>query len=108
MYKCPNCGNEDKFICGLVNVHSTSRAKRIAIAYCEQCNKYYLYENINGKVTIEPDNDNNRIELTKQEAMELIEKMKSCMEPRDIECKCPVHKFIHSFVAKNEHRMITI
>lgn len=108
MYKCSNCGNEDKFLCGLVNVRSTSRARRIAIAYCEHCNKYYLYESVNGKIKVEPNSDISRIELTRQEAMELIEKMRSCMEPKDIECKCPVHKYIHSFVASNEDRLIAL
>lgn len=105
MYKCSACGFEDKFVCGLVNINFAGDPKRIYITYCENCNKYYFYESISAKVGGEPIR---KLELTKNEALELIEKMKCCLDPRDMECRCNVHKFINSFRVNNENRMIAV
>jgi hypothetical protein len=105
MYKCSACGLEDKFVCGLVNIYFTGGPKRTYITFCENCNKYYFYESFSVKFGGEPIR---RLELTKDEAMELIVKMKCCLDPKDMECKCNVHKFINSFRASNENRMIAV
>jgi hypothetical protein len=105
MYKCSACGLEDKFVTGLVNINSMGDPKRSYITFCEKCNKYYLYENISTQVGGKPFR---RISLTKDEAVELIVKMKCCTDPKDIECRCNVHKFIHNFRINNEHRMIAL
>lgn len=105
MYKCSVCESEDKVVCGLVNIGSTGGPKRLYITYCEQCNKYYFYESISARIGSEPIK---RLELTKEEAEELIIKMKSCADPRDTGCKCNTHKFIDRFSNSNEHRMVAV
>jgi hypothetical protein len=108
MYTCSACGCEDKFVCGLLNVTFTEGPKRIYITFCENCNTYYFYESFSAKISGEPGVPIKKIELTKAEALELIVKMKCCLEPKDVQCRCNVHKYINSFRLSNEHRMIAV
>lgn len=103
MYKCSACGSEDKLVYGLANTSFSGGPKRIYITFCASCNKYYFYESLTRKLD---ENFAGKIELTKEEAMELIVKMKSCNDPKDMECKCNVHRYINSFKITNLHRMI--
>jgi hypothetical protein len=108
MYKCSACGCEDKFVYGLLNTSFTEGPKRIYITYCEQCNSYYFYESFSKRIGGEPGQPIRKLELTRTEALELIVKMKCCSDPKDVECKCNIHKYINSFRLSNVHRMIAL
>jgi hypothetical protein len=105
MYKCSACGSEDKFVGGMISITSAGGPKRMYITYCSECNKYYFYETQGVKVGSEPVI---KMELTKEEAMELIVKMKCCSDPQDTSCRCGVHKFINSFRTINDHRVLAV
>lgn len=108
MYKCSSCGCEDKLVCGLVNISYTGGPIRIYITFCESCNTYYFYESFSRKISGEEGFPIRKLQITMEEALELIVKMKCCMDPKDIDCKCNVHKFINTFRLSNEHRMIAV
>ncbi len=108
MYKCNVCNCEDKFVCGLVNTSFNGGPKRIYITYCENCGRYFFYESFSRKISGEPGIPIRKIELTREEALELIVKMKCCSDPKDMDCKCNVHKYINTFRLSNEHRMIAV
>jgi hypothetical protein len=105
MYKCSPCGSKDKFVSGIIGVTSTGEAKRMYITHCSECNKYYFYETLTANIDSEPVK---RIELTKEEAMDLIVKMKCCTDPNDTFCNLNVHRFINSFRTINDHRVVAI
>lgn len=104
MYKCSCCGNEDSFVYGLANISSKAGPKRSSITHCHHCNRYYYYESNHIKVGSQPVK---KLELTEDEALELLVKMKSCTDPKDIECSCNTHKFVNAFTTINEYRIIT-
>lgn len=78
-YKCPNCGDMPHKVCSITNLHLTGDPKIMSIYHCNKCNKDYLFIYLYAHLGYGDNMLLYRIDLTSEEAEELINKDNSTM-----------------------------
>lgn len=108
MRECPTCKKEMAYICSLINTHLTGDEKRFRVLKCDDCSVHHLYVYMEASLSSGDNYFEFRIQLTGQEAKDIIKVISECADPYDMDGKCPAHNYLDKFDYENIKRRVII
>ncbi len=105
---CPQCSGEMEYICGITNMHMTGDEKDISIRRCSKCGDDYFFVSMDAWLSYGVNYFDFCICLTKEEAENLNNVIKTCSARGNKSCNCPAHGILDDFDYGNIERRIII
>jgi DNA-directed RNA polymerase subunit RPC12/RpoP len=107
-YECPKCSEELKVVTFITNDHITGDDKDMYIRQCEKCQSHHLTVHIDASMSYGSNYFVFRVDLTNDEAKELLAVIEKCPDRQSRHCDCPAHAMLDKFDYANSSRRVVL